>query len=86
MALINQYGFIYLFSVSSENSYVNQIVNLFDYKLFLDNKLSYSNQVIGFQRFDLINPDYEGYLAYKNIIIRMTILLLQDKEYQSIKK
>lgn len=81
----NQYGFIYLFSVSSENSYVNQIVNLFDYKLFLDNKLSYSNQVIGFQRFDLINPDYEGYLAYKNIIIRMTILLLQDKEYQSIK-
>lgn len=82
----NQYGFIYLFSVSSENSYVNQIVNLFDYKLFLDNKLSYSNQAIGFQRFDLINPDYEGYLAYKNIIIRMTILLLQDKEYQSIKK
>lgn len=82
----NDYGYIYIFSVLGENEQLNRVYNLFDYHLFFDDKLSIVNKIIGYQRFDYLNNDLEAFLFYKNVLLRMSLLLMSDEEYGSIKK
>lgn len=82
----NDYGYIYIFSVLGENEQLSRVYNLFDYHLFFDDKLSIVNKIIGYQRFDYLNNDLETFLFYKNVLLRMSLLLMSEEEYKSIKK
>lgn len=82
----NDYGFIYIFTIIGENEQLTRLYNLFTYYLFFDDKLSIVNKTIGYQRFDYLNNDLEAFLFYKNILLRMSLLLMSKEEEQSIKK
>ena len=56
------------------------------YKIFLEKENEYSKKYLGYQRFDLLNNAVEGYLLYKSIILRMTLLQMTDNEIESLKK
>jgi len=82
----NNYGFIYIFTMIGENDQLGRLYNLFNYYLFFDNQLSIVNKTIGYQRFDYLNNDLEAFLFYKNILLRMSLLLMSEEEEKSIKK
>lgn len=82
----NDYGFIYIFTIIGENEQLARLYNLCTYYLFFDDKLSIVNKMIGYQRFDYLNNDLEAFLFYKNMLLRMSLLLMSKEERESIKK
>ena len=80
------YGYFYIFHTSDESVKYTNLLNLFQYKIFLEKENEYSKKYLGYQRFDLLNNEVEGYLLYKSIILRMTLLQMTDNEIESLKK
>ena len=80
------YGYFYIFHTSDESVKYTNLLNLFQYKIFLEKENEYSKKFLGYQRFDLLNNEVEGYLLYKSIILRMTLLQMTDNEIESLKK
>ena len=80
------YGYFYIFHTTDENVKYTNLFNLFQYKIFLEKETDYSKKYLGYQRFDLLNNDVEGYLLYKSIILRMTLLQMTSNEIESLKK
>ena len=82
----NNYGYLFIFT-SYDGSIKNvNLVNLFSYKVFLEEETECSKKYINNQRFDLLNKKSEGYLFYKSIILRFALLMMTKQELSSIKK
>lgn len=79
-------GYYFIFTICGENDAIQRLIHLFSYKVFLDDKLSMSKRILGYQRFDYLNVDVEAYLSYRNTILRMSLLSMSEKEKESIKK
>lgn len=79
-------GFYFIFTVCGENESLQRLIHLFSYRIFLDDKLSMSKRILGYQRFDYLNAEVEAYLSYRNTILRMSLLSMSEKEKESIKK
>lgn len=76
----NNYGYLFIFTTCSENVDNNTLYNLFNYKLFLEKETACSKKYLGYQRFDLIKKDVEGYLLYKSVVLRCALLMLSEEE------
>lgn len=79
------YGYFYIFTTSLVNDKYMSLFNLFNYKLFLDSESSYSKKCINSQNFNLLSKGIEGFLSYKSIVLRMTLLKLTESEEKSLK-
>ncbi len=78
------YGYFFIFHLNDTTLKYQNLLNLFQYKIFLDQESEYSKKYLGYQRFDLLNHEVEGYLLYKSIILRMTLLQMTESEQSSI--
>ncbi len=85
LEVTNNYGYFFIYTCYDGNIKNVNLANLFQYKLFLDHETECSKKFINYQRFNLLNVANEGYLLYKTIILRMTLLLMSESEKNSIK-
>lgn len=80
-----QSGYYFIASYSSNAILSSNILSLFEYKVLLD----YQNQIIGElvpkMYFKVINPNLEGFIKYKDYVIRICLLKLTEEEIKSMK-
>lgn len=84
LEISNEYGYFYIFTTSFTNEKYINLFNLFNYKLFLNSETNYSKKCIDTQDFNILSKENEGYLSYKSIVLRMTLLRLTESEISSL--
>ncbi len=80
METSSRYGFYFIFSSYNNINNVNRIISQINYRIYFENSFSYDNKIIKNVSFDELNKETEGYLVYKSIMVRMSLLMLFDDE------
>lgn len=79
------YGYLFVFSNLDKKSEKLNLYNSFEYRIFLDKESNYANKCLTKYNFNYLNNKVEGYLLYKSIVIRASLLLASKEELMSIK-
>lgn len=79
------YGYYFIFTTIETSKEHFSLYNLFSFKIFLDSDNSYYKECIKDINSDILNKDIEGFLLYKSIILRCSLLLLTDFEKNNIR-
>lgn len=82
----NVIGFQIIVGLTSNKVLKNEKIRLFNYKLFLKNNFDYTTNTIGYGMMDVINKNSEGFLKYKEMLIRLNLVLITPEEIDKIKK
>ena len=82
----NVIGFQIIVGLTSNKVLKNEKIRLFNYKLFLKNNFDYTTNIIGYGMMDVINKNSEGFLKYKEMLIRLNLVLITPEEIDKIKK
>lgn len=79
------YGYYFIFTTIETSKEHFSLYNLFSFKIFLDSDNSYYKECLKDINSDILNKDVEGFLLYKSIILRCSLLLLTDFEKNNIR-
>lgn len=80
----NDYGYYFIFTSSDSLNKYSNLYNQFSYKVFLEQTGMYGKQCLSNVDFKILSTNCEGYLMYKSIVIRMSLLMMTDYEKNSI--
>lgn len=78
-------GYRYIMSLLDNNINNNEIMKHFDYRLFLKNNLDLTKKYISELMITTMNQEVEGFLKYKNLLIRVSLLMIKDTEIKKLK-
>lgn len=79
-------GFQIIVGLTCNQNLTNEKIRLFNYKIFLKNDFDYSEKILGYGMIDVINPSYEGFLKYQDLLLRINLLMILPEEIDRLKK
>ena len=79
-------GYIFIIGCNDNISENNIILRSLNYKLFLYNNFDLSKKYFGGQIMDKITKNKEGLLKYKDMIVRISLLMVKNEELKKILK
>lgn len=78
-------GYYYIMSILDNNINNNEVMKLFDYRLFLKNNLDLTKKYLSELMITTMNNEVEGFLKYKDMLIRVSLLLIKESEIKKLK-
>lgn len=79
-------GFQFIIGLSSDISEDHLIIKNFPYKVILKNNFSISNKYLGINVINNLNQNVEGFLKYRDLSIRISLLMIRKNEIEKISK
>lgn len=79
-----QIGYQFIAFLTNDILENSSLMSSFSYKLFLNNEFSFVKKYLGFDVMKKLNQDIEGFLRYRDLTIRISLLLLTKEELQKI--
>lgn len=80
-----QSGYYFIASYSSNSMLSSNILSLFEYKILLDYQTQIIGELVPKVYFKVINPEIEGFIKYKDFVIRLCLLKLTQEEKKEMK-
>lgn len=80
-----QTGYYFIVTYSSNAMLSSNILSLFDYRIMLDYQNIISSEIVSKDYFKVINSDIEGFIKYKDYLIRICLLKLTEEEKKNLK-
>lgn len=82
----NNIGYMFVCGLTSDSVNSDSIMKEFSYRVFLMNDFDCSNNYINKKMISSINQKVEGFLKYHDILIRISLLMIQKDELNRIKR
>lgn len=78
-------GYLFITSILDNNINNESIIRYFNYRIFLKNDLSITSRYFSSLMIDSIDDTREGFLKYQDILIRISLLMINDTEIKKLK-
>ncbi|MGM9899058.1 MAG: hypothetical protein ACI32E_00595 [Bacilli bacterium] len=79
-------GYQFIITLTDDKRLENELQRIFNYKVILPNNFNITSKYLSYGLLDNLQKDNEGFLRYRDLTIRLSLLLIQKDELSRIKK
>lgn len=79
-------GYQFIVGLTDDKRMENELIKIFRYKIILYNNFMISSKLLGYGLIENIKREFEGFLRFQDLTIRLSLLMISKEELDKIKK